>query len=156
VRRTSRPHGRRRASRRRQHRPAVRHPGRADRAHARVGGLAGRGREPRRRARSAPAPRARTRRRPWAEGGLLMAFARVRSAEDRLADSTWHRGERVGFWLTVATLGCFTFAWFGIHALRQFHTTRRSVDESWAVVWGIVAGVSMSFGGGLDFSTDAA
>lgn len=85
-----------------------------------------------------------------------MAFDRVRSAEDRLADSTWHRGERVGFWLTVATLGCFTFAWFGIHALRQFHTARRSVDESWAVVWGVVAGVSMSVGGGLDFSTDAA
>lgn len=85
-----------------------------------------------------------------------MAFDRVRSAEDRLADSTWHRGERVGFWLTVATLGCFTFAWFGIHALRQFHTARRSVDESWAVVWGIVAAVSMSAGGGLDFSTDAA
>ncbi|QIK84094.1 hypothetical protein [Sanguibacter sp. HDW7] len=82
-----------------------------------------------------------------------MSLGRVRSVEDRLEDRSWHRGERVGFWLTVLTAGCFTFAWFGVHALRQFHTDRRERDESWAALWGGVALVSWWFGAGLMFET---
>lgn len=82
-----------------------------------------------------------------------MSLGRVRSVAERLEDRSWHRGERVGLWLTVLTAGCFTFAWFGIHALRQFHTDRRARDESWAAVWGGVALVSWWFGGGLLFAT---
>lgn len=82
-----------------------------------------------------------------------MAFDRVRSAEDRLADSAWHRGERIGYWIMLVTLGCVTFAWFGIHALRQFHTAGRDRDETWAAVWGGVALVSWWLGAGLVFGT---
>jgi len=82
-----------------------------------------------------------------------MQAGHVRTAAERLADPRWRPGERVAFWLTVATLGCFTFLWFGLHALRQFHTARRERDEAWAVVWGTVAFVSWWNGAGLELGT---
>lgn len=82
-----------------------------------------------------------------------MSLGRVRSVEERLVDPSWHPGERIGYWLTLATLGCFTWVWFGAHALRQFHTASRERDESWAAMWGLVALVSWWFGAGLAFGT---
>ncbi|MGP7960423.1 hypothetical protein ACTVCO_06385 [Sanguibacter sp. A247] len=82
-----------------------------------------------------------------------MSLGRVRSVDERVDDPHWSHGQRVAFTMTVATLGIFTFAWFGLHAMRQFHTHRRDRDESWAAVWGVIAGISWVYGGGLAFAT---
>lgn len=82
-----------------------------------------------------------------------MSLGRVRSVDERVADPQWCHGQRFALVLTVATLGSFTFVWFTVHALRQFHTSTRDRDEMWAAVWGVVAVVSWWLGGGLAFAT---